>query len=315
MKRRDFFSLSAAAGTVAAIGGTQRLLAADDAASGTTKAVPIPAEPAQLNLCLQWGTIPGGSATEKLDFLEGNGFSAVELPTGNWLLGKPAKEFQTAMQGRKLTVATACGPSDFSYADKARRDKEVEKFLPQLEVLGALKSVGLILCPARGSVPIGGGNFQTLRDDFVNNTGKRLAAHAAKHGTNIVLEPLRRQETPYLRLVADGAAIARDLGPGAKVMGDFWHMNTEETSFLGAFVSGGKWLAHVHIASLGRRSVPGTEPKVDKYTDGFRGLKLIGYRGAVSFEGGIPKRNASREDVKKFLLDMAKYIRAQWAEA
>ena len=57
-----------------------------------------------------------------------------------------------------------------------------------------------------------------------------------------MLEPLRRNETPFLRQVADGASIARDIGPGCTVMGDFWHMGLEETSFMGAFISGGDLL-------------------------------------------------------------------------
>lgn len=43
-----------------------------------------PEKPAELNLCLQWGAIPGGEMKEKLDFLEANGFSAVEIPSGDW---------------------------------------------------------------------------------------------------------------------------------------------------------------------------------------------------------------------------------------
>ncbi|MDR1818005.1 MAG: sugar phosphate isomerase/epimerase [Puniceicoccales bacterium] len=317
MQRRSFLSLSAISGAAAVIGSTAaNARAAGDAApacasSGATIALPAPAKPAQLNLCHQWNNIPARDINGKLDFLEQNGYAAVELPTGRQLLDMASK-LQDALKGRKLFVATACGPSDFSYAEKAKRDAEVEKFLPQLEVLGALKSAGLILCPARRSVAIAGG-FPALREDFVKNTGKRLAEHAAKNGTAIVLEPLRRQETDFLRQVADGAAIARDIGEGAKVMGDFWHMATEETSCLGAFISAGKWLAHVHIASLGNRRIPGSEPKRDNYINGFRGLKVIGYTGAVSFEGGGSNRDFSKR-AQQFA-DMCKYLRDQWAKA
>ena len=131
-----------------------------------------------------------------------------------------------------------------------------------------------------------------MRKDLVENTGKRLAEHAHKHGNSIVLEPLRRNETPFLRQVADGACIARDIGPGCTVMGDFWHMGLEETSFMGAFISGGKLLTHVHIAGLKERIIPGVHPDADNYVDRFMGLKLIGYRVAVSFEGGWPKNPA-----------------------
>jgi sugar phosphate isomerase/epimerase len=307
MQRRDFLSLSTITGAAALLNSGSRASAADAATGDAPWKLPVPEKPAQLNLCLQWNGIPGGAINQKLDFLEANGFAAVELPTGKWLPDNHSA-FKKAMEGRKLTVATACGPSDFSYADKAKRNAEVAKFLPQLEVLGDLKSVGLILCPARKTVPIG---FTELRDDFINNTGKRLAEHAAKHGTNIVLEPLTRGETPFLNYVADGAYLARAIGAGATVMGDFWHMSKEETSCLGAFISGGSLLSHVHIASLKERKIPGLEPKYDKYVNGFRGLKIIGYRGAVSFEGGFPKGG----DKVKLILNMVKYLREQWEQA
>jgi sugar phosphate isomerase/epimerase len=314
MKRRDFLTATASVGV--AVATLPRLARAAPATGGMPKLSP-PEKPAELNLCLQWGAIPGGEIKAKLDWLEANGFAAVEIPSGDWPI-KNCEAMKEAMVGRKLFIATACGPSDFSYAEAEKREAEVQKFLPVIEALGAMKSVGLILCPARGKVPMG---FKELREDFVNNTGKRLAQHAAKHGTSIVLEPLRRNETPFLRQVADGARMAADIGPGATVMGDFWHMEREETSFMGAFICAGKLLSHVHIAGLKERIIPGVHPEADNYVDGFKGLKLIGYRGAVSFEGGWPKNPADpkkglpQEQKAKLILNMCKMLREQWAMA
>jgi sugar phosphate isomerase/epimerase len=314
MRRRDFMTVSTVGGVAAVCGGGTAEAA--EAPAGMPVLTP-PAQPAELNLCLQWGGIPGGEINEKLDFLEANGFAAVEIPSGDWPI-KTGPELVKAMAGRKLFIATACGPSDFSHAEQEKREAEVQKFLPIIEALGAMKSSGLILCPARGNVAMG---FKELRDDFVNNTGKRLAEHAAKHGTSIVLEPLRRNETPFLRQVADGARIAADIGPGAAVMGDFWHMQLEETSFMGAFLSAGKLLKHVHIAGLRERIIPGVHADADVYVDGFKGLKLLGYRGAVSFEGGWPKNPADpkqglpQEKKIELIRNMVRMLREQWAMA
>jgi sugar phosphate isomerase/epimerase len=320
MKRRDFLKASALAG-VATVCGTQPAAQAQPAPeSGMPKLTP-PEKPAELNLCLQWGAIPGNGINEKLDFLEANGFGAVEIPSDDWPI-KNCDAMLEAMKGRKLFLATACGPSDFSYADAAKREAEVRKFLPILEALGKMKSVGLIICPARGKLSETGHlSAKDLRKDFVENTGKRLAEHAAKHGTSIVLEPLRRNETPFLRQVADGARMAADIGPGATVMGDFWHMGREETSFMGAFICAGKLLSHVHIAGLRQRIIPGVFPEADQYVDGFKGLKLIGYRGAISFEGGWPrnpadpKKELPQEQKTKLILNMVTLLREQWAMA
>jgi sugar phosphate isomerase/epimerase len=321
MKRREFLKASAVAG-VGTMCGTQLTVAQAPTAAGNgmPKLAP-PGKPAELNLCLQWWGIPGGEMKQKLDFLEANGFGAVEIPSGDWPI-KNADALIEALKGRKLFLATACGPSDFSYTEPEKREAEVQKFLPIVEVLGKMKSVGLIICPARGKLSEPGHlSAKELRKDFVENTGKRLAEHAAKHGTSIVLEPLRRNETPFLRQVADGARMAADIGEGASVMGDFWHMGLEETSFMGAFICAGKLLTHVHIAGLKERIIPGVHREADQYVDGFKGLKLIGYRGAVSFEGGWPKNPADpkkdlpEEEKTKLILNMVKLLREQWAMA
>lgn len=320
MKRRDFLTSSAVAGAAAVCSAPRTAAAQASAGSGMPKLTP-PEKPAELNLCLQWWSIPGGEMKEKLDFLEANGFSAVEIPSGDWPI-KNCDALLDAMKGRKLFIATACGPSNFAYAEPEKREAEVQKFLPVIEALGKMKSVGLIICPARGKLSEPGWlTAKELRKDFVENTGKRLAEHAHKHGTSIVLEPLRRNETPFLRQVADGARIAADIGPGATVMGDFWHMQLEETSFMGALICGGKLLTHMHIAGLKERIIPGVHRDADNYVDGFKGLKLIGYRGAVSFEGGWPKnpedpkKGLPQEERIRLIRNMVTLLREQWAMA
>lgn len=73
---------------------------------------------------------------------------------------------------------------------------------------------------------------------------------AKEHGTTVIFEPLNRKEAFYLRQVADAASICRDINnPGVRCMGDFWHMTWEETSDMGAFLSAGEYLQHVHVAS------------------------------------------------------------------
>lgn len=263
-------------------------------------------------LCLQYWNIPApDDLSARLDYLEANGYGAVEIATGDWLLSH-ADALARALEGRSLSLATACGPSDFSYADPARRGAEVEKFLPQLDVLGALHSAGLILCPARATPGL---PFPELRRDFVENTGRRLAERAAAVGTAIVLEPLRREETPFLRLVADAAMMARDIGPGATAMADFWHMSREETSDYGAICSAGPLLRHVHIASRLTRRVPGCDGPADDFTDGFRALKHIGYTGAVSFEGGFPDDCADDSSRHMLLTRMRDLLLSQWERA
>lgn len=318
MNRREFLAGGAVVGAAAMCGAAR----AEGACCrpGMPK-LAFPEQPAQLNLCLQWWGIPvQDDINAKLDYLEKNNYQAVEIPSGKWVLENGPKLFE-ALKGRKLFLSTACGPSRFDRADKAGNDKEVESFFPVLEVLGAIKAIGLIICPARGKPEIG---LKELREDFVTNTGKRLAEKAAACGTTIVLEPLQRAETPFLRQVSDGAKMAQEIGPGCTVMGDFWHMSKEEPSQFAAFVSAGKLLTHVHIASLGRRKIPGSDGALDNYVDGFKGLKFLGYRGAVSLEAGFLSKgkNDKGKDIypdnaeKHVILQrMCALIREQWEMA
>ena len=258
----------------------------------------------------------------KLDYLEANGYSAVEIPTGKngeWVLEK-GEAFGKAMDGRRLSCATACGPSRFDYADSRKNDAEVAKFLPLLEILGGLKSTGLIICPARAKPEVG---LKELREDFVANTGRRLAEKAAKCGTAIVLEPLQRKETPFLRQVSDGAKMAQEIGPGCKVMADLWHMTWEEANDRAAILSAGDLLAHVHIASRKNRKIPGSDGAADDYRLAFRGLKEIGYKGVVSLEAGwVPKGKDAKgrailpdlAERHHILTNMCELLRRQWVE-
>ena len=145
---------------------------------------------------------------------------------------------------------------------------------------------GVIIVPAfNGQVPALPHNQETR--DFLCEQFTEMGNHAAQNGTTVIFEPLNRKECFYMRQVADAASVCRDINnPGVRCMGDFWHMTWEETSDMGAFISGGDYLQHVHVASRKRRSMPGEDGEADNYVDGFKGLKMLGYDKYVSFECG-----------------------------
>jgi len=94
--------------------------------------------------------------------------------------------------------------------------------------------------------------------------------------------------------------------PGVMMMGDFYHMAKEETSDLGAFISAGKYLHHVHLASRTRK-LPGQDER--SFVEGFRGLKMIGFQDYCSFECGV---EGDREvEIPKSV----KFLREQWQMA
>jgi sugar phosphate isomerase/epimerase len=296
--RRSFLSLSATGAAAAALP-----LPVARAASGATAEAPTKAV---LRLSCQEGVAPGGSLTEKLDFLEANGFEGLELG-GRGLAGR-VEDIKKALQGRKIKVSAICAGFEGVIISEveSERKKAMDSIKEILTAAGALGSTGMIIVPAfHNQTKLG---HQESRELLVKLLPE-LGDHAQKAGTRVLLEPLNRAECHFLRQVADGAAICRDVNnPGVALMGDFWHMTWEETSDFAAFVAAGKYLQHVHCASRKDRKLPG-EDEGDNYVDGMKGLKYIGYQNYVSLECGC------KGDRLKALPAAANLLREQWAMA
>ena len=146
--------------------------------------------------------------------------------------------------------------------------------------------------------------------DFLCEQYNEMGTFAAQHNTTVIFEPLNRKEAFYLRQVGDAASLCRDINnPGVRCMGDFWHMTWEENSDMGAFLSAGEYLQHVHVASRKRRSMPGEDGEADNYVEGFRALKMMGYDKYVSFECGC------QGDRNVVLPAAVELLRKQWEEA
>ena len=311
IRRRDFLTTTATAGLGAVAGCAQAGKVAEAAPAQAHKATPpiTPKGQAVLNLSSQEWVMAGRTLNEKLDNMEALGFVGMEL--GGKGLSDRVETYTKALAGRRVKVSAICGGFDgwIIADDPAIRQKAKDSMKQILTAAGALGSTGLIVVPAfnrQKSLP-----HKEARKVLVEGL-KELGEHAVKAKTRILLEPLNRRECHFLRQVADGAAIAKDAdSPGVAVMGDFWHMTWEETSDLGAFISGGDYLHHVHMASRRTRKIPGMD-RGDNYVLGFKGLKWIGYQDYVSLECGGPKK---QDDRKAAITKAAKLLREQWAQA
>lgn len=261
-----------------------------------------------LNLCLQEGITPGETLAEKLDFMEANGITGIEV--GGRGLANRVDELNDALKNRNIKVGAICAGFDgFILAEDEQKTAFDNTMREIVEAAGKIGSCGVIMVPAfNGQQPCKPHTCETR--EFLCQQMHDLGEFALQHGTTVILEPLNRNEAHYLRQVADAAAICRDSNSeGVKCMGDFWHMQ-EETSDYAAFMAAGKkYLQHVHIASRGRRLTPTEDGEKDYYVDGFRALKEIGYEGFVSFECGC-------EGDRKVVLPAAfEMLRAQWEQA
>lgn len=302
MDRRSFLGSAAAGIAGAAVLSTPAGLLTSCATGTSRKSSP------ELKLSFQEGTAPGESLNEKFDYMEKLGIVGFE-PHGKQLL-KRAEEFRQALSGRNIKVSAICAGFDgFILAEdpavKASFDSSMRELIA---AAGEIGSTGVIMVPAfNGQKPCMPHTMETR--DYLCEQLHELGEYALKHNTTVILEPLNRREAFYLRLVSDAAAICRDAdSEGVRCMGDFWHMQ-EETSDYAAFISAGKYLQHVHVASRGQRRMPGEDGQLDNYIDGMRALKELDYQNYISFECGT---DADRETVVPAAVEL---LRSQWEQA
>ena len=277
--------------------------------AGEKKACSLNDKKAELKISFQEGTAPGESLNEKLDYMEKLG--VVGFEPGGKGLGERVKEIKDALNGRNIKVSAICAGFDgfILSTDPAIRKQCMDTMKEIITAAGELGSTGVIIVPAfNGQVPVLPHTMETR--DFLCEQFNEMGTFAAQNGTTVIFEPLNRKECFYLRQVADAASICRDINnPGVRCMGDFWHMTWEEPSDMGAFISAGDYLQHIHVASRKRRSMPGEDGDADNYINGFKGLKMIGYDKYVSFECGC---QGERETVVPAAV---KLLREQWEQA
>ena len=262
----------------------------------------------ELRLSFQEGIAPGENLNEKLDFMEKLGIVGFE-PGGRNLAGR-VDEIKKALSGRNIKVSAICAGFDgFILAEdpavKAQFDSTMRDIIA---AAGEIGSTGVIMVPAfNGQKPCMPHTLETR--EYLCEQMHELGEYALKHNTTVILEPLNRRECHYLRLVSDAAAICRDSkSAGVKCMGDFWHMQEDPCDYA-AFMSAKDYLQHVHVASRGRRIMPGEDGEVDNYVQGFRALKELNYPYYVSFECG------TKGDRTQTVTKAVELLRAQWEQA
>lgn len=293
MNRREFLAAGAAIGAGLAAGSFAH--AAE--ARGVRRQ-------GMLRLSAQEGFVPGKSLEEKIAKMEKWGIEGLE--PGGGIVGNE-KRYQNALRNSNVKISAICwgsGGGALVSEDPSKRKPAAEELKRVLASAGELGSTGVIYVPAF--------NNQTKLCNFeirkiLVDTLPELGEYALKVGTRILLEPLNRNEAFFLRQLADAASIARDCkSEGVCVMGDFYHMYIEETSDMGAFISAGKWLHHVHLASR-TRVLPGQDDR--SFVDGFRGLKYIGYQDFCSFECGC--KGDKEVEIPKAIA----FLKKEWEQA
>jgi sugar phosphate isomerase/epimerase len=297
MDRRTFLKSSVLGAGLAA--GLDSISAA---AAGQTSP---PRPKAVQRLSSQEGRVPGRSLKEKVDKIAQWGGAGIELGPGF-----NPKDALAAIEGTPIKISAICaadGP--YIVEDVAQQRKAVENAKRILDKAGEVGSTGVIMVPAFNSAKgqLKNPEARKLLIDLLREMGE----HAVAAKCRMMMEPLNKGEAWYLRQLADAAAICRDVNsPGIGMMGDFYHMYFEETSDMGAFISAGQYLHHVHLASRTRSRILPHQENSD-YRDGFRGLKYIGYQDFMSLECGLLRGTNADEEIPKTFA----YLKQQWEEA
>jgi len=304
MDRRQFLKTS-----LVGAGMMAGLRVAGDAMA-EEKAAEKPLKQGVLKLCSQDRLIPGGSLKEKAENILKFGGCGLELAS---LSVERARQIKQELAGTGVGIAAlCCGYFPLIDPDETKRKEGAEKLKKALESAGEAGATGVIFVPAFNNHP------QLNWDDGLKALADLLPAvgdYAVKLGTRVLLEPLNKGEARFMNRLEQAVEICKaSKSPGICLMGDFYHMGIEETSDQGAFLSAGKYLHHIHLASR-RRVLPGQdrvkEPNKPErsFVDGFRGLKRIGYQDYCSLECGC-EGDPKVEIPKSFA-----FLKSEWEKA
>ncbi|MDO4571105.1 MAG: sugar phosphate isomerase/epimerase family protein [Planctomycetia bacterium] len=303
MNRRDFFMTSAAIGAGAALASVGKVSAIDMATVAEN------VKKAKLRFACYWGGLfPAENDADRIKKMRELGFEGIEL-SGD---GGGVKDKKQMFIDEGFEVCSLCFGSVGGAVvseDPSRRQGGIDALKRALENAAYFGAKAVVYVPAfNGQTKLGHVEIRKILMD----TLPALGEFAVECGTHITLEPLNRTEAWFLRQVADGAQIARDCKTeGVATMGDFYHMAWEEPSDMGAFISGGDRIKHVHLGNgpqPPRRTLPGEDDR--PFADGFLGLKFIGYDGFCSFECGVAAPDKF-EAVRRSIA----YCRSEWEKA
>lgn len=243
-----------------------------------------------MKLAVQDGMLPGKTLVEKMANCKQFGYEGVEF-WGSGLADR-VDEIKAACAETGVAASTICAgyPGCPLDADKGERDSAFDGCLELLEVAGEIGAVGLIFVPIFGGPRVPDltpyKDAIALEQELLVRICRRLAKHADKNGTLLLLEPLNRYETHLINRLEQGVEICEKVNaPGIKIMADLFHMNIEEPRIEDSIAQASKWIAHVHLADS-IRWLPGYGHT--DFRGAFAALKKIKFGGYMALECHVP---------------------------
>ncbi len=252
-----------------------------------------------MKLACQEGMAPGESLKEKLDNLAQYGYEGIEF--GGSGLEERQDEILAATENSIIKPSTICaGYGGCLLTDNEEERGKAVSDIKKLLTTGAnIGVVGLIVVPIFGGAQLqaqGGKSVEQVEEEMLVKLLKKIGEHAVKVGCNVLLEPLNRYETHFIKRLEQGVNICEQVDcPNVLIMGDFFHMSIEEADIAQSIRDAGDWLVHIHLADS-NRVLPGYG-----HTDfqaGFAALKGIGFDKYMALECGVPGDDKGAELIK-----------------
>jgi len=178
------------------------------------------------------------------------------------------------------SVTLTLGERNLAAKDEGQRAATVDYMKSVATMVHELEGQELSVVPATvGKVTPDGTPEEEWQ--WVVDGLKELYELTESYGIRIALEPLNRFETYFMNRADQALALADAVGPNCGVCLDAFHMNIEESDFLGAIRAVGDKLYDFHVADNNRMPPGMGTLDWQAIVDELRG---IGYDGGMTLE-------------------------------
>ena len=261
-------------------------------------------------LTIRLEVVPGKTVIERVEFAAQCGFDGIAFP--GRLMERFGDETLSSLSNLALPIKTVslgfegslCSPSDSSR--RGCRDSIVALF----DFCNAVGASSLNMPPVLNQDNVDRFPLDAIdqQDRLLIEQLPELGGEAEKRNVKLLIEPVNRFETDYLRTVSHATRICSAVNhPAIGLTPDFFHMQLEELDTAAALRAAAKWIRHVHTAE-NTRVEPG--PGQLDLRPGFRALQEAGYAGLVEVE--CRSLSGPAADV---LPRSAAYLKSEWAAA
>ena len=201
----------------------------------------------------------------------------------------------------RLTGPKADFAPALAYAETALRRAEEAGVKTVVFGSGGARNVPGDICGAKEQKPL----TEQGVEQYTEFCRQLCAKVADLRNVQIVIEPLRPNESNIINYVWQGLQIIEDVGsPRLRQLADIFHMMMGREC-AESIVKAGDLLKHCHIASYGDRKFPGSNPaEVGRLRPYFDALRKIGYAGGVSCECGWGEKGDLAKNLETALTTM-----------